>query len=385
MKIPKVLIVLALMFSVALVSLKAEAASTLPTNTLFTLKGSKVVYYVAGDAVAYPFPNEQVFLSWFPSFDKVKTYDKKEVKNTLSKTFVTAKPGARVIKFGNDPKLYAVSKGARLNWIMNEKALVEIFGANWRSYFINLPAASISDYSISDKIEKGNQYSRATQRSYNTITQELNRLKVLKKDFIDGEGNTIPLLKTLTENGSGSLSPKFSSKTFAYTYKLNATEENVTFTPTAFADFMKIKVKDYPVESGKGVKIDIPGGTTEVPVEVSLPNGRFNTYLVTVTRPLPNGNSRLSSLTENLSRSLRPLFNANTFDYELTALESEDTITIKAKPANSAARIVIDGIEYTPNTSYNKDLRLGANTIDIQVIAADGTVTRYTIKIQKPV
>lgn len=376
------LIVVALFFYV----LGVDAASTLPPNTLFKFKGTKVVYYVAGDAVAYPFPNEQVFLSWYPSFAKVKTYDRKDVLNTLSKTYVTIKPGARVVKFGSDPKLYAVTKGARLNWITNEKTVVELYGSSWRSYYVNLPASTISQYSISDRIEKSNQYSRSTQRSYNTITQELNRLNVLQKGFIDSEGNTVPLLKSLTENGSGVFSPAFSARTFSYSYNLKSTDERITFVPTAYADFMQIKINDYPVKSGGSVKLDIPGGKTEIPVVVSMPDGsKSNTYKILIDRGLPSANSRLISLSENLSRSLRPVFKSTVRDYDLFAGQDETSITIRAKQHVSSARVYIDGSEYTANTNYTKELKPGMNKITIQVIAQDGSASYYTITIEKPV
>ncbi len=363
----------------------ASAASTLPPGSLFKLKGGKIVYYVAGDAVAYPFPNEQVFLSWYPSFSKVKTYDKKEVKNTLSKTNITVKPGARIVKFGDDPKLYAVSKGARLNWVTNEKALIDIFGTNWKNYFITLPAKSISQYSISSRIDKGTQYNRTTQRGYNSVTQELNRLKVLKKDFIDVEGNAVPFLKNLTETGSGSFSPKFSPKTSFYTYKLKPSEETLTLTPTAYADFMTIKVKDYPVESGKSVTLDIPRGKSTIPIAVSVPEGRTFSYEITVNRAEANENNLLGSLTENLSEPFKPLFSPTKFDYVVYANSNENKVVLKAKPYASTSRVFINQEEYTSGTSYTQELNVGKNEIEIEVYAESGTMNRYSIVVQKPI
>lgn len=127
---------------------------TLPPGTVFKFKQEKTVYFVASDATAYPFPDQQTFFSWYPSFSKVKVQDKGTVANTLSKLPVSLKPGARVVKFGTDPKLYAVSQGARLRWITNEKVLVDLFGQNWRNYFETLPSERIREYSLAEKIDR---------------------------------------------------------------------------------------------------------------------------------------------------------------------------------------------------------------------------------------
>lgn len=363
----------------------AVAKQTLSPGTTFKFKDGRVVYYVAGDAVAYPFPNQETFLSWFPSFGKVKNLDKKTVANTLSKTSITLKPGARVVKFGNDPKLYAVSGGARLRWITSEKVLKEIFTTGWQNYYVQLPASQINNYSISDKIDKADQYHRQVERSNITISQELNRLKVLKKDFIDSEGQTIPLLKSLGESSSGSLSPAFKSKTFFYTVKLKFSEDRISLTPKAYQPFMVVKVKDYTVKDGEKVIIDVPTGTTDIPILAYIPGERSNTYTLHVIRGEANDDNRLTSLSENLSAPLWPTFKSNILEYSMRAKENETRVVIRAKAHSTDAKVYIDGNEYIQGSAYEKDLKLGANSVQVQVVAQNGTATKYTINIQKPI
>lgn len=369
----------------------AEAATPVPKNTLlpgttFKYKDSKLVYYIAGDAVAYPFPNQETFLSWFPSFARVKTFDKKTVTNTISKKSVTLKPGARAVKFGNDPKIYAVGRGARLRWITTEKTLKEIFGNNWQNFYVQLPASQIYNYSISDKIEKADQYHRADERSNVTISQELARLKILKKDFTDGDGKTIPLLKSFGETASGSFAPKFNPRNFSYTVTLKFSEERITLSPRAYQPFMMVKVKDYVVKDGEKVVIDVPPGTTEIPVIAYLTDGSDpTTYLIKVIRAEAGTENKLASLSENLSAPLWPSFKPNIIEYSMRAKESETRVIIKAKAKSKDARVFIDGDEYIQGSSYEKNLKLGANSVQVQVVAQDGSATKYTINIQKPI
>ena len=390
-KIIKIIALISLVFSLTIANVVLAAViakQTLAPGTLFKFKGDAAVYFVASDATAYPFPDQETFFSWYPSFNKVKVYEKNTIANATSKLLVTMKPGARVIKFGNDPKLYAVSQGAKLRWIVTEKVLTDLFGSSWRNYYEQLPPERLREYSISDKITDAKNFNRAAERTNVTISQELNRRKILNKETIAIDGSIIPLFKSLTEDVSGAFSPAFKPTIFYYTLKTKFSEDRITFTPVVYDSFMTVKVKDYTVEAGKSITIDIPSGDSDIPLYVFTPDGRVNTYTVRVSRIGPNNDYNLSSLTENLNDTLWPTFKPNLFVYSVRAKETENKITIKATPKDPKARLVIDNKDFSASAAssgYEKTLVKGLNTIQIQVIAENGASIKYTVEIQKPI
>lgn len=73
---------------------------------------------------------------------------------------VTYRPGTRLIKITTDPKVYAVSRGGALRWIVSEAVAQVIFGESWRSLVDTIPDEFFVNYTIGSDIMTGEDYDR---------------------------------------------------------------------------------------------------------------------------------------------------------------------------------------------------------------------------------
>lgn len=365
---------------------QSTTKTMLPPGSLLKIKGTAQVYYIAEDLMAYAVPDEATYFSWFPSFNKVQTFNRGERSHFISKSVLTIKPGARVLKFGNKPELYALSRGAQLRWIRSEAVLQELFGTQWPDYLVQLPDSRRSDYVIGADIKNSEDFDRQAERAI-TPTEELVARKVItpSKTYAKAPVVVSNKLKSLSENSTSAFVPSFTPTVNSYRLSVPYREDKITLTPTANAADFKISVRDNPVVSGKSITFALPIGLTNVPIVVESPEGDIEKYYVAITRSKPSENTYLSSLSENLSGSLTPKFSPSIHDYVITATGKEEIITVSAKVQHSLARLLIDGTEYASGTSYQKALEQGnTNVIQFVIISESGVADRYTITIKKP-
>lgn len=365
----------------------APAKSTLPVGTVFKFISAPQVYYVAENNTAYLVPDEATFFSWFASFAKVKAYDKNIIANPISKTILTVKPGARVIRFGTQPQLYTVGRGARLRWIRNKETLVELFGENWQNYYINLPYNRKNDYTTGLDIAKGTDFNRAAERTGLTPNDDLIARKIIAptKTYAKAPVVLLTQLKSLTENSTSALQPAFSPAVTTYHLTVPYAEDKITITPTANNSTLKIKVRDNEAVSGLGISLDAPLGSTNVPITVEAPDGDSEKYLLVITRNKASENTFLSSFTENLSGTMFPKFSPSTRNYTVTATGKEEVITVVPKLQSTLSRMIIDGKEYPNGTSFQKALVQGnTNVVQVVIVSESGVADRYTLTIKKP-
>ena len=366
---------------------KSAPKTVLPTGSLFKFSSGPQIYYVAENGTAYGVPDEATFFSWFGSFKKVISYPKNTVANTISKSIITIKPGARVIKFGNKPELYTVSKGARLRWIRNEESLVKLFGEKWQNYFVILPESRRSDYALGADIKKALDFDRTAERVGITANDDLVARKIVvhSKTYAKAPVAVVTKLKSLKENSTSALVPSFSSFITSYKLTVPFREDKVTITPAATDSKMKISVRDIEVVSGTSITLDVPIGSINVPITVTSPEGGVEKYLLVLNRSKASENTYLSSLTENLSGSLTPKFAPYIRDYEITATGKEEIITVVPKSQDPLSRMIIDGNEYSSGTKFQKALVQGnTNVVQVVIISESGIADRYAITIKKP-
>ncbi len=366
---------------------KSVPKTALPAGSVFKFSSGPQIYYVAENGTAYGVPDEATFFSWFASFNKVQVYPKNSISNSISKSILTIKPGARVVKFGNKPELYTVSKGARLRWIRNEESLVGLFGDKWQNYFVTLPESRRNDYILGADIKKAGDFDRTKERTGITPNDDLVARKVVvpTKTYAKAPVVVATQLKSLTENSTSALVPGFSSFITSYRLTVPYREDKITLTPTANSADMNITVRENEVPSGKPISFDLPLGDTNVPIVVKTNDNDFEKYYLVITRNKPSENTYLNSLTENLSGSLTPKFTPYTRDYVITATGKEEVITVVPKLQDSLARMFVDGKEYASGVSFKKGLEQGnTNVVQIVVMSESGVSERYTITIKKP-
>ncbi len=106
------------------------------------------VWYIGTDGYRHFFPNQNVYFTWFSDFTRVRIVGANELAEIAMGPSVTYRPGARLVKFSNSSKVYAVDTGRRLRWVRNETVAREIYGQNWSRMVQDLSDAFFTDYRV---------------------------------------------------------------------------------------------------------------------------------------------------------------------------------------------------------------------------------------------
>lgn len=359
---------------------------TLEVGTVYRIIGKPGVYTIASDGKGYPFPDEATFFSWVSGYNKIKAYNANQVANVAVKSaIITLKPGARLVRFGEETKVYLVTQGARLRWVRTEAIAHEMFGDNWqKNYLVSLPLNRKKDYVLSADITSADQVDRVEERSV-TIAQELLNRKVVKIVKTNTKQPTLDIvgLKSLKENITAALNPSFAPAVNYYYLKAKYSEDKITLTPESFnSSTQTIYVNDYAVPNKTAITLDLPVGDLDIPIRVKS-SKEESKYTVKVTREEPSENTYLASLTENLSGSFSSKFSKSTRDYTMEATGKELSMKVVARVEDSKSRLFVDGHEVSSGSSYEKGLKIGLNVVQFVVLSESGVSDRYTITVRK--
>ena len=123
------------------------------------VKGStSAVYYVTGALTRLAFPDEQTYLSWYPDFSTVRMISDTEMSTLPLVALVTVRPGINLVKIVSDPKVYAISRGAVLRWILSEEMAKTIYGEQWGDKIVTVPDELFANYEYGETVSKPGQY-----------------------------------------------------------------------------------------------------------------------------------------------------------------------------------------------------------------------------------
>lgn len=129
-----------------------------PTGTVNCTAGSLIkaslpsVYYCGADGKRYAFVNDRIFFSWYKNFSGVKIISDADLASIPLGGNATYRPGKKMIKIQSDPKVYVISRGGVLRWVMTEAKARELFGANWNQEIDDVSDAFFVNYTIGAKI-----------------------------------------------------------------------------------------------------------------------------------------------------------------------------------------------------------------------------------------
>ncbi|MBY7007675.1 hypothetical protein FDA25_05255 [Clostridium botulinum] len=189
-------------------------------------------------------------------------------------------------------------------------------------------------------------------------------------------------LKYLKIN-SASLSPSFNKQTFDYTATVENKVTAVTVTPTAEYATSTIKVNGKKVVSGGTTGfISLDEGANEIEIKVTDAKGDTSTYDIVITRRYGKDNVKLSNL-KSTEGTLSPKFDPETYLYTVKVDRAVGRTKIVFKAQNDKATIKVNGKEYaSAQESDYIDLKIGANLINIEVVAEDKkTTTLYRVSV----
>jgi len=104
------------------------------------------VYYYGNDGKRYIFPNEGTYFSWYQDYKNLKLVSVEIAAQIPLGNNVTYKPGVKMLKLQNDPKVYAVDLQGTLRWVTSETAATALYGSLWQIYINDVPDVFFFDY-----------------------------------------------------------------------------------------------------------------------------------------------------------------------------------------------------------------------------------------------
>lgn len=125
---------------------------TLPDDGNAQTHHDEAVYVIGADGSRHPFPNEDVFFSWYKNFDHVLIVGETEMASRPLGANVTMRAGTNLVKITTDPRVFAVEPGAVLRWISSEEIAEELYGEDWAARVHDVPDVFWGNYSLGDDI-----------------------------------------------------------------------------------------------------------------------------------------------------------------------------------------------------------------------------------------
>ncbi|WP_405079938.1 cadherin-like beta sandwich domain-containing protein [Paenibacillus chitinolyticus] len=191
------------------------------------------------------------------------------------------------------------------------------------------------------------------------------------------------LLSNLTLS-AGTLTPGFASGTTGYTAQVATGVSSIDVTAVVADGTANLTVNGQSAPSGTAVPVSLNVGDNTVTVIVTAQDGTTSeTYTVTVKRAAPlSSNADLSSLTLSAG-TLDPAFAAGTTAYTANVANAVNTVDVTPAAADGTASIEVNGTPVTSGTASAATLNVGANTVEVQVTAQNGTIKTYTLTITR--
>lgn len=120
----------------------------IPDDNDASTQPDSAVYYYASNGKRYVFPNEKVYLSWYPDFGTVKSIPIDQMSLIPIGGNITYRPGSRLVKFQTDTKTYLPTKGGVLRWVQTEEVARSYFGNNWNQHVDDISEAFYVNYTF---------------------------------------------------------------------------------------------------------------------------------------------------------------------------------------------------------------------------------------------
>ncbi|WP_212959948.1 cadherin-like beta sandwich domain-containing protein, partial [Cohnella xylanilytica] len=183
---------------------------------------------------------------------------------------------------------------------------------------------------------------------------------------------------------AGTLTPAFDAKTTSYAASVGSEVFAVDVIPVAASNKATLTVNGSALTGGKASVPLAPGTTTAISVKVKAEDGSIKEYKIAVARAAtpPSGTATLQSLTLSAG-TLSPGFAPETTAYKASVPSATGSVTVKAAATDSNAAVRVNG---EPLTADGRAVTLGygANTVNVEVTAQDGTTKKtYTVEITR--
>lgn len=239
------------------------------------------------------------------------------------------------------------------------------------------------DFTLSNGFSSATDIITLKFKTLKTGSTTLSLANVLLNDCNNNKLSVTPVSKTITigtpvikdsNNYLSSLSitgytitPAFNKNTTSYSLTVPNNVSSVTLNATKESAKSSL--------TGTGNK-NLNVGANNLSVVVTAENGDKRTYTVTVTRQsaiVKSSDNTLKDLNVP-GYTLSPAFNKDNLDYTLKVPNTATKIDVKAITNNEKASVKVVG---------NTDLKIGNNTVTIEVTAEDGSKKTYKINVTR--
>ena len=357
-------------------------------DTLVKTADNPIIYYIASDRQKYPFPDYATYKSWYPESSDIKIISNIEmIKISSGKAKMTMRPGVKLVKFANSPKIYIVKAGALLRWLKNEKVADWYYGKNWRQEIVTLSLKQFETYIFGDNLDISEKFSKTktVTEVYNADEELKNRNVIPAKNLSLASSKIVelPVLKSISENLKADLQPKFNYAINKYSLTAQYSENILNLKPLAANKQIFVYVNDTLLENNATIKLTLNTGLNTFEIKTGADNGKSISYYLEVIRELPSDNNNLISIAENLKDNIHPKFDSSVYEYELNADYNEIVAKLTVIAADKKSTVQIESADKPPNYQQTEEtlLNYGKNKIKIQVRAENGHTKIYTLTI----
>lgn len=126
-------------------------------NPLTTVDSA--VYFIGSDNRRHPFPNSNVYFTWYTDFSGVNIVNESQLTQIPLGSNVTYRPGVKMVKFDSSPKVYVVDRYGVLRWVENETVAAALYGSAWNTMIVDISDAFFSNYQFGSTVTSAADFS----------------------------------------------------------------------------------------------------------------------------------------------------------------------------------------------------------------------------------
>lgn len=166
-----------------------EPESHVGSGTLLKSPSSHI-YFLANDGKVHPFLSPAVYHSWYRSYSKVKYISDAKLSDYPVGEPMCARPGSWLLKFGSDPKIYAIEAACQLRPLFSEVEAFLIYGESWRERILELtPSERVFYKIISSSVHK--EVDGVVDLDHDGVDDELERNYGSSPSKVDSDGDKL--------------------------------------------------------------------------------------------------------------------------------------------------------------------------------------------------
>ncbi|MFA6603922.1 MAG: hypothetical protein WCT10_03735 [Patescibacteria group bacterium] len=135
-----------LKFASQSVLVKAASGAKQLSGHLVRISGSANVYLAASDGKRYLFPSQGQFFGWYADFASVRVVSSQSLSGIQIGGKALYRPGYRLVRAVNSPRVYAVGDNGVLHWVQSEDVLIALFGREWYHQMDLMSDVDLADY-----------------------------------------------------------------------------------------------------------------------------------------------------------------------------------------------------------------------------------------------